>query len=1097
MQAPFGIQTVEGRSKMATGAKEQRTRKRYFISPHLYEAVIFDLDGVVTQTAKVHAAAWKALFDEYLQVRSRREGVIYRPFDIRADYLEYIDGKPRYDGVYSFLQSRGIRLPFGNLSDLPEQETVCALGNRKNQFFLTMLGKQGVEIYESTVALIEALKREGIKTGIISASKNCALILEKAGLQHLFDTKVDGVDAEVLGLQGKPAPDVFLQAARQLNVESKRTAIVEDALAGVQAGKAGHFKLVIGVDRGGQAERLKASGADIVVPDLAFVSIGESGVFDEVERGEADLDFRGEKQDYWRLSYNGFEAKKEGLREALCALGNGYFVTRGAAPESRDDGIHYPGTYVAGLYNRLINKVAGKKFEHEDLVNLPNWLSLTFRIGDDAWFDLKVVEILSYRQTLDMREGVLYRHIRFRDAHGRVTRLEERRLVHMRHFHLAALETRLTAENWSGCLTIRSALDGRVVNNNVERYRYLRKKHLQPVACETSDNGLLYLKTRTSQSEIQIAQAAKTRVRWENGAQPLQTESQTFQEAEYGCLEMLLAIPKQATIIIDKTVALYTSRDPAISEPGLEAKEAIRNVPEFDELVRTQIEAWKHLWQLFDIEIEMLENNGDIPTALILHLHIFHFLQTASPNSVDLDIGIPARGWHGEGYQGHIFWDDMYVFPFLNLRKPEITEALLKYRYRRLNMARRRALAEGLKGALFPWQSASNGREETVPYVLVEPDSAQWREDNTWMQKHVNAAIAYNIWQYYQVTGDIEFLNSYGAEILLEIARLFASLSSYNPELDRYEIKGIMGPDEYHDAYPESNRKGIDNNAYTNVMAVWVLCRALELLKVMPVDQRRMFCEKLDIQDSELMLWDAISRKMRLVIQPSGIISQFEGYENLDEFPLERTVEEVLLESGATLNRYKMSKQADVLMLFYVFSSEELAELFERMGYDFSPNMIPKNIDYYIARTAHNSTLSRVVYAWVLSRADRKRSWALFREALQSDVADIQGGTTQEGIHLGAMAGTVDIIQRCYTGLVMRQDVLWLNPCLPDQLQRMSFCIHYRKQSLHLELNRDRLYVTARYSAAAPIKLGFKGHVHELHAGECKEFHMPQGGCVR
>jgi beta-phosphoglucomutase family hydrolase len=219
------------------------------ISPALLDAVVFDMDGVVTQTATVHAAAWKGLFDTYLGERSRRTGEAFRPFDIEADYLPYVDGKPRYDGVRDFLASRDITLPEGDPADPTSAETVCGLGNRKNGFFLQAVREQGVRPFPGTVRFIEQLHAAGVRTAIISASENTAMILEAAGVSGLFAARVDGLVARDLGLPGKPDPAVFLEAARQVGALPDRAVVVEDALAGVRAGRAGGFTLVIGVDR--------------------------------------------------------------------------------------------------------------------------------------------------------------------------------------------------------------------------------------------------------------------------------------------------------------------------------------------------------------------------------------------------------------------------------------------------------------------------------------------------------------------------------------------------------------------------------------------------------------------------------------------------------------------------------------------------------------------------------------------------------------------------------------------------------------------------------------------------------------------------------
>jgi alpha,alpha-trehalase len=238
-----------------------------------FDAVIFDLDGVVTKTARVHAASWKRLFDDYLRERATREGAAFVPFDAAGDYLEYVDGKPRYDGVKSFLESRGIDLPWGSPQDASSQETVCGLGNRKNAMFTAELEANGVEPYDTTIALLRSLRRNGFKTAIISSSKNCLVVLEAVGATDLFDAAVEGLESARIGIPGKPAPDIFLEAARRLGVEPARAVVVEDALSGVQAGQAGGFGFVIGVNRRGDPARLAENGATVVVSDLGEVSV--------------------------------------------------------------------------------------------------------------------------------------------------------------------------------------------------------------------------------------------------------------------------------------------------------------------------------------------------------------------------------------------------------------------------------------------------------------------------------------------------------------------------------------------------------------------------------------------------------------------------------------------------------------------------------------------------------------------------------------------------------------------------------------------------------------------------------------------------------
>jgi len=240
---------------------------------HALDAVIFDMDGVVTDTATVHAAAWKRLFDEYLKGRGNREGKPWEPFDPDTDYRRYVDGKPRYDGVRSFLQSRGITLPEGDPSDSGDRETVGGLGNRKDEYFLEQVNRGGVRAFPTTVALVRELNELGIRTAVVSASRNVEQVLTAAGVIDLFEVRVSGVDADQLQLPGKPHPAIFLEAARRLKVAPTRAAVVEDALAGVEAGRRGGFGLVIGVDRAGHGSALVDAGADVVVSDLGEVRL--------------------------------------------------------------------------------------------------------------------------------------------------------------------------------------------------------------------------------------------------------------------------------------------------------------------------------------------------------------------------------------------------------------------------------------------------------------------------------------------------------------------------------------------------------------------------------------------------------------------------------------------------------------------------------------------------------------------------------------------------------------------------------------------------------------------------------------------------------
>jgi len=254
------------------------------ISRRDFDAVIFDTDGVITKTAVVHEAAWKRLFDAYLLARAARTGEPFQLFT-EDDYLLYVDGRPRYDGVFTFLHSRGITLPYGDPSDPPDKETVCGLGNRKDEYFLRHIREHGVEAFDSSIAFIRALRAAGVKTGVISASRNVIAVLEAANAADLFDARVDGIVAAELGLPGKPDPATLLETARRLGAPPERTAVVEDAIVGVEAGRAGGFGLVIGVNRSEEAGALLANGAGVEVADLSELAV-DFGFGQDVQKPE-------------------------------------------------------------------------------------------------------------------------------------------------------------------------------------------------------------------------------------------------------------------------------------------------------------------------------------------------------------------------------------------------------------------------------------------------------------------------------------------------------------------------------------------------------------------------------------------------------------------------------------------------------------------------------------------------------------------------------------------------------------------------------------------------------------------------------------------
>jgi trehalose/maltose hydrolase-like predicted phosphorylase len=693
------------------------------------------------------------------------------------------------------------------------------------------------------------------------------------------------------------------------------------------------------------------------------------------------------------LAYEGFDPADEGLRETLTSTGNGYFCTRGTAEWEGADGTHYPGTYAHGVYNRETTILGGNPVPNEDLVNLPNWLVLKLRIDGEEPIRLGNVELLSYRHELNFRNALVVRKLRFRDRAGRETSLRSRRFVSMGRMHQAGIAWDLTPENWSGRVELVSALDGRVLNQGVDRYRALEGRHLDPQGPRIYGTDVIALKARTRESRIEIAEAARTRVY--RDAEELDVERTTYQMEVYIQQVLAFEVNEGVPLRVEKMVAFYSSRDRAIYEPLLNAAKSVARYPRFDEALAGSSLAWEELWELCDVRLP-----GDERAQFLLRFHIAHVLQACSRLTAHHDAGVPARGLNGEAYRGHVFWDELFVYPFLNLRLPEITAALLMYRYRRIGEARAAARERGYRGSMYPWQSGSDGQEETQ-HIHLNPLSGRWDPDLSSNQRHVNAAIFYNVWQYYQATHDLYFLRDYGAEIMLEIARFWASLAHFDAERDRWEIHGVMGPDEFHERHPDQPGAGLRNNAYTNVMVAWICETAQKVLDLLHASRREALRAKIGLSDEEISSWAEISRKMFVPFHDDGVISQFEGYEQLEDLDWDdyrerhgniQRLDRILRAEGEDPNRFKAAKQADTVMLFFLFGERELGQIFDRLGYDFAPDTTRKTIDYYDRRTSHGSTLSLVVHAGVLAGIDAESSWKRFLAALESDIGDIQGG---------------------------------------------------------------------------------------------------------
>ena len=1018
---------------------------------YLFEAVIFDLDGVITRTALVHSHAWKKMFDDYLRYREEKHGEPFKEFTQKEDYLPYVDGKPRYEGVKSFLESRGIHIPFGDPSDNVELETVCGLGNRKNITFNEVLVREGVSVYESTVQLIHDLKKAGIKVGVASSSKNCEAVLEAAGLISLIETRVDGVVSAEMGLKGKPEPDIFTTAAANLGVKPHKAVVIEDATSGVAAGRAGNFGLVLGIAREENNLELLINGADIVVDDISETSM--EAINNWFKKGIED--------DGWNITYHTYEPIKERTREALLSVGNGYSGTRGSMEETDANTINYPGTYIAGLYNRLSTPIAGKDIWNEDFVNSPNWLPVTFRINDGQWFDINDTQILSIERNLDLKTGLLTRLLKVRDELGNETLIESSRFTSMADPHLSVLQYSVKPLNYSGKITLKTGLNGAIINDGVERYKSLNQQHLEPVD-QGADGNRHFVLVSTTQSGIQIAEAADHIFYQYGKKSTVKLASKVSPSAVYGIASF--EVKKEEAVSVVKKVAVYTSKPDDVEDPLVSAFSKLDNTTQsFEKLFEASSLAWNPIWEKIDMQVE-----GDRFSQKLLRLHLYHLMVSMSPNNSTIDASITARGLHGEAYRGHIFWDELFIMPLYDINLPEVAKSMLMYRYRRLGKAKEYAKEYGYQGAMFPWQSGSDGREETQ-VIHLNPLNGEWDADHSSLQRHVSLAVAFDIWQYFQVTEDHDFMKAYGTEMFLEICRFWASKCHWNESRQRYDLTKVMGPDEFHEQYHGASEGGLNNNAYTNLMVAWAFGKAERILKSYGENGLDEF-GKLGFEETELKNWTDISEKLFLDINSDGIIAQYEGYFDLKELDWEfykkkygniYRMDRILKAEGLSPDEFKVAKQADLLMTFYNLEKSEVDNLLAGLGYSLPADYLQRNLEYYFGRTSHGSTLSRIVHARLASIAgNRQMSWQLYSEALASDFVDIQGGTTAEGIHAGVMAGTVLIALSTFAGISFEGDNLSLQPSLPDAWESLSFGVSFKGTRFQMKITKNQIVVS-------------------------------------
>jgi len=709
-------------------------------------------------------------------------------------------------------------------------------------------------------------------------------------------------------------------------------------------------------------------------------------------------------EDNWVAYEISCAAETAASYETLFTLTNGYFSVRGA----HEDGLYRgnPGSFVTGVFDK-----ARGPYDVTELVVIQDPLPIEIQVDGER---IGETGISGYRRELDMRSGILRRAYRWSDSHGRVIRVESERFVSAVDEHLLCLRLSLTMERGSGRVLFRSRLDGDVSNSGVA--------HLKVDFAQAEGDGTAEVCTTTIESEIGIAMACIQRAgvakyrgeagRELSGASAILTEAVPYSDKRAAGHDFEALLEEGESIEIHKFVAVHTSRDmiwrgrkgkPDMDEllSAAQANASRAASSGFSECRRGHIEEWLRKWEHCDIRLDAPDRD-----RMAVRFALYH-LASLGPRSDDT-VSIAAKGLHGEGYKGHVFWDtEIFILPFFVVQFPDVARRLLMYRYNTLPGARRKARCNGYRGAMYAWESAASGDETTPKWSMPHPETGE--KTRIWcgeLEDHITADVAYAVWNYSRWTGDWDFMQAYGMEIIVEAARFWTSRAEWNDERKRYDIPRVIGPDEFHEH--------VDNNAFTNYMAHWTLLAALDLAEEFPEDWNRL-ASLLGIGEDEQDEMKRVAEGLYLPVpdRDSGVIEQFEGYYGYDDVDLEkleisaknsgRSVEEVL--GREKLVRSKLLKQADVVMLGCL-----LPDLFNKGIWNV-------NWRYYEPRTTHLSSLSASVhsgFASYLGLSDDAYSY--FERCISIELED-EKGNLKDGIHAANLGGMWQAVVRGFAGI--------------------------------------------------------------------------------
>ena len=726
----------------------------------------------------------------------------------------------------------------------------------------------------------------------------------------------------------------------------------------------------------------------------------------------------------WAIFEDDISGEEIRFRETLFALGNGYIGVRGTLEEGYRGG--YPGTYIAGIYDQGKGKAA-------EIVNIPNPLCLEIYV-DGKKLSMDNMEIIEHRRVLDMKKATLSRHTVFAHA-GKRYEYESLRFLSLRDMHLAVMTFCFRALDGDADVVIKRTIDG-TTRNEIQAVGE-PIKHYAVTHAADAGNGKLYLEARTNDLGILIGIASAGDMG--GGKLKSTTGTKCYINGESVVREFRFNAQKGERYRVNEYISIYTSRD-VEGDVKTACLDGVKSAREhgFSRLLRKHVTAWNSRWRDCDISIE-----GDSGAQRAIRFNIYHLLIAAPPE--DLDVSIAAKSLSGEWYKGHIFWDtEIYILPFFIYTQPKIARSLLSYRYRRLNQARTNARLGGYRGALFPWESAASGEDET-PKWWRGPDGVLIEVYTRQIQHHIVSDIAYAVATYYGVTKDHRFMLDYGAELIFETARFWASRVSYNKKLSLYEVKEVTGPDEYH--------KGVDNNSYTNYLARWNLLYAAELYnKFLEMHPNRLkkLSKKMDLSQNEVEKWRDIGNKIMFLIGKNGLIEEFQGYLGKRNDIIEQWDGKgmpIYSKDEEELKHTQLVKQADVILLLHLFPN------------DFTADIKKMNFDYYDARTTHLSSLSPCIYAILATELnDIDKAYKYFRYAVNGDLKDYFGNT-ELGMHAASLGGVWQLVINGFAGVRVKGDILSINPRLPRNWQSLEFKLIWRGSNISFRVSGDKVEI--------------------------------------